>query len=352
MNKISVIVPIYNGEIRLRKCIDSIITQTYENLEVLLINDGSTDHSGKICDEYAKKDNRVKVIHKKNEGVAIARNSGLKAATGEYCTFVDCDDYIEPVMYQEMIKVADQYKCDVVMCDCVKELKEKQLIYTHEIRGGYYDRVQLEKEYFPNLLIMPNVEYPPTISNWLCVFKRMLVVESSGRNSLKIHYEEGIRFSEDLLFGAELLYHANSFYYMKEVCFYHYWMNQNSVTHTFTIDKWKDYVQLHRCIKEIFYNCKIYDFSHQVDLVLLFFVYNSIGDILFTSMISKEEKKKICKKILQTSEVREMFGRLNIWKLPISFKQKIVTFIYKYQMGVNLLIIKGNEDNEKNGVVY
>ena len=352
MNKISVIVPIYNGEIRLRKCIDSIITQTYEKLEILLIDDGSTDYSGKICDEYAKKDNRVKVIHKKNEGVAVARNSGLKAATGEYCTFVDCDDYIESVMYQEMMKVADQYECDVVMCDCVKEFRKKQFIYTHEIRGGYYNRSQIEKEYFQNLLLMSNVEYPPTISNWLLVFKRMLVVEQSGSDLLKIHYKEGIRFSEDLLFGAELLYHANSFYYMKEACFYHYWMNSNSVTHTFTVDKWKDYVQLHGHIKEIFYNCKIYDFSHQVDLVLLFFVYNSMGDILFTSMVSKEEKKKICRKILQTGEVREMFRRLNIWKLPIPFKQKVVTFIYKYQIGVNLLITRGKRHNEKKSVIH
>ena len=352
MNKISVIVPIYNGEIRLRKSLDSIIAQTYEKLEILLIDDGSTDCSEKICDEYAKKDDRVKVIHKKNEGVAVARNSGLRVATGEYCTFVDCDDYIEPVMYQEMMKIADQYDCDVVMCDCVKEFKEKQVIYTHQIRGGYYDRSHLEKEYFQNLLIMPNVEYPPTISNWLCVFKRMLIVENSGKDSLKIHYEEGIRFSEDLLFGAELLYRANSFYYMKEVCFYHYWMNPNSVTHTFTVDKWRDYVQLHGRIKEIFCNCKIYDFSRQVDLVLLFFVYNSIGDILSTSMVSMEQKKKICREILQTGEVKEMFGRLNIWKMPIPFKLKILTLIYKYRKGINLLIIRGNRHNEKKGVIY
>lgn len=95
------------------------------------------------------------------------------------------------------------------MCDCVKEHKDEQQIYTHDIRAGYYNRTQIEKEYFPHLLMMENIEYPPTISNWLCLFKRVLIEEE------KIYYEEGIRYSEDLLFGAEMLYHANSFYYMK-----------------------------------------------------------------------------------------------------------------------------------------
>lgn len=93
-------------------------------------------------------------------------------AIGDYCTFVDSDDYIESEMYQSMIDIAEQYNCDVIMCDCVKEFGTRTEAYTHDIRQGYYDREQLEKEYFPHLLIMPNVEYPPTISNWLCLYRR------------------------------------------------------------------------------------------------------------------------------------------------------------------------------------
>ena len=126
MKKISVIVPVYKVEAVLKKCLDSIITQTYENLEIILVDDGSPDSSGEICDEYSKRDSRVKAIHKKNAGVAAARNSGLKVATGEYCIFVDSDDYIEPIMYQSMIQIAEEYDCDVVMCDCVKEHKDEQ----------------------------------------------------------------------------------------------------------------------------------------------------------------------------------------------------------------------------------
>lgn len=80
-------------------------------------------------------------------------------------------------MYQSMIQIAEEYDCDVVMCDCVKEHKDEQQIYTHDIRAGYYNRTQIEKEYFPHLLMMENIEYPPTISNWLCLFKRVLIEE-------------------------------------------------------------------------------------------------------------------------------------------------------------------------------
>ncbi|OUQ56652.1 hypothetical protein B5E58_10530, partial [Tyzzerella sp. An114] len=93
--KISVIVPIYNVEKYLNRCVDSIINQTYKNLEIILVDDGSPDNCGKICDEYAKKDNRIKVVHKENGGVSSARNVGLNIATGDYIGFVDGDDWID-----------------------------------------------------------------------------------------------------------------------------------------------------------------------------------------------------------------------------------------------------------------
>ena len=92
--KVSVIVPVYRTLEWLARCVQSITGQTYKNLEIILVDDGSPDSSGEICDEYSKRDSRVKAIHKKNAGVAAARNSGLKVATGEYCIFVDSDDYI------------------------------------------------------------------------------------------------------------------------------------------------------------------------------------------------------------------------------------------------------------------
>ena len=114
--KISVIVPVYNTEEYLHRCIDSILGQTYPNLEILLINDGSTDNSGKICEDYARKDTRIKVIHQENKGQSAARNVGLNAATGEYVNFIDSDDWIDPPMYETMMGVMLANNQEVVEC--------------------------------------------------------------------------------------------------------------------------------------------------------------------------------------------------------------------------------------------
>lgn len=172
MRKISIIVPVYQAEKYISKCIESIVNQAYKNLEIILIDDGSTDSSGEICDRYGERDKRIVVVHTPNKGVSAARNCGLDIATGDYITFVDSDDFLDLQMYSEMIQVAEKYSCDVVMCDCIKEFKGKSEKYTHAIREGFYDKEQLKQEYYSQLLITPNIEYPATISNWLCLIKK------------------------------------------------------------------------------------------------------------------------------------------------------------------------------------
>lgn len=171
MPQITVIVPVYKAEQYLEVCIRSILNQTFKDMEIILIDDGSSDKCPAICDEYAKKDQRIKMIHQKNAGIAVARNEGIRNANGEYITFVDSDDYLEPEMYNEMFQNAKAYDCDVVMCDCIKEFGETSSRYTHNIREGYYDRIQIKTEYFPQLLITPDIEYPALISNCLCLYK-------------------------------------------------------------------------------------------------------------------------------------------------------------------------------------
>ncbi|REE25797.1 glycosyl transferase family 2 [Winogradskyella pacifica] len=113
-NKISVIVPVYKVETYLHRCVDSLINQTHKNLEIILINDGSPDSSGEICDRYATKDNRIIVIHKKNEGSSCARNAGLDIVTGDYIAFVDSDDYINELMLETMLNKLLEHNLDVI----------------------------------------------------------------------------------------------------------------------------------------------------------------------------------------------------------------------------------------------
>ena len=114
---ISIIIPVYKVEKYLEKCIQSVINQTYENLQIILVDDGSPDNCGKICVEYAKKDHRIEVIHKSNGGLSDARNKGLEIAKGEYIGFVDSDDYIESDMYEVLYNLLKQYNAYVKICN-------------------------------------------------------------------------------------------------------------------------------------------------------------------------------------------------------------------------------------------
>lgn len=321
---LSIIVPVYKAEKFLIRCTDSILNQTFSNIELILVDDGSPDHCPELCEKIAHKDHRVKVVHQKNSGVSVARNTGLNIATGDYITFVDSDDFIEPDMYEKMLKKAEEYQCDIVMCDCVKDNGTTAVPYTHEIRPGFYDYEQLKEEYYPHLLMMENVEYPATISNCLLLFKKELAAN--------VRYLEGVRFSEDLLFGAQLMYQARSFYYMKGENYYHYWMNMESATHTFAQDKWKDYLKLYQEIRNYFGSILEFDFRSQIDLVLLFFVYNAVGDISRTNELEKIQKRNMMLSILRAKEVKSMFQRTKVLQLPITNKLKVVTLMYKYRM--------------------
>lgn len=330
MPRLSIVVPVYNTEPYLSRCLDSIVGQSFTDFELILVDDGSTDKSPLICDSYSQGDTRVKVIHKKNEGVSVARNTGMKIAQGEYLTVVDSDDWLEKNMYQLMFQYVDEFNTDVVMCDCIKDYSDKSEAYTHDIRSGFYSFEQLKKEYYPHLLMMENVEYPATISNWLIVWKRSIT------NDNGINYLEGVKNSEDLLFGAQIMSLAKSFYYLKGISPYHYCIRNGSSSRSNVSEKWQDYVRLHELARSFFSGKQITDIEHQIDLMLLFFVYNYLGDLRITDNTAEYKIEK-AKTVLDCENVKQMFKAIRINKLPISRKLKILTFLYKNQIGLSML---------------
>lgn len=154
MPELTIIVPVYKVEPYLRRCIDSILNQTFRDFELILIDDGSPDNCGAICDEYAEKDGRITVIHQKNQGVSAARNAGLDIARGTYLGFVDSDDWIEPEMYETMITTAKEKNVDVVVCgfSIFDEFGEHSGISNRE--EGYLSQQQLHEDIYqvPNPL--------------------------------------------------------------------------------------------------------------------------------------------------------------------------------------------------------
>lgn len=219
---ISVIVPIFNAEKYLHRCIKRILAQDYTDYELLLIDDGSTDNSGTICDEYAIKDNRIRVFHKENGGVSSARNWGLDNAIGEYIMFVDSDDYMLPGMLEVMLSTLESKKADLVICG------------TTETGGGYWRPIadvnysinQL-KESFVSLLHTELLSPP-----WNKIYKKEII--RSNR------FCEDISFGEDLLFNIQYLEKCENISFIKESPFYHEKENENSLVVKFNRNRLLD----------------------------------------------------------------------------------------------------------------
>ena len=146
--KISVIVPVYNVEQYLERCVESIVNQTYKNLEIILVNDGSTDNSGELCDELAKKDNRIKVVHKENGGLSDARNNGERESTGEYIIFIDSDDYIHHEMLNTLYNQIVEKNADVSICGVMNVYSNSETPQCSDINMDFVcDKEGFLKEY-------------------------------------------------------------------------------------------------------------------------------------------------------------------------------------------------------------
>lgn len=208
--KISVIVPVYQVENYLPRCLDSILAQSYSNLEIILVDDGSQDRSGKICDQYAKQDNRIHVIHQTNQGVSAARNAGLAVATGDWIGFVDGDDWIEPNMYSYLLELANSYHSSFVQCGFFLEYS-----------------TQKEKAYTPDSVLCLKLEENSCLnwlykyfsySLWCKLFRR--------RNIAELKFDPAYQIGEDLLFNLNFLSQCGEIVIGNKVG-YHYYQNIN-----------------------------------------------------------------------------------------------------------------------------
>ena len=319
---ISVIVPVYNVEKYLKRCVDSILNQDMKEIEIILVNDGSTDSSPSICDKYIKEDSRIKVIHKKNSRVAAARNDGIRVATGKYISFIDSDDWIESNMYKSMYEKAEEFNVDFIMCDLSKKGVDKSYNVSQPISSGFYDKERIKNELFPCLIMFENIEFPPTISNCTCLFKREFLIKNN------IFYDEDIHYCEDSIFGSKAMYNANRFYYMKNKYFYNYFYNSNSTTSTYNKNKWDSYIKINEKMEKYF-NKSDFDFSRQIKINMLYFTLNMLSENGKSNLVFIE-KSKNCKEIMCNNRVRKIFKE---FKIPqVSKGLKIVAILIKYKL--------------------
>ncbi len=212
--KISIIVPVYNVEKYLSRCVDSILRQTYTHFECILIDDGSPDRCGRICDEYAERDKRIVVIHQKNKGVSAARNAGLDVAKGEYVGFVDSDDYIAPEMYQCLVNAIEESNADISYC-AIEHIKENGDRYTERTRIGTVEsQLALTME-----VLLRNDDGGGAV--WNKLFKQKAIED--------LRFEESAKICEDVLFTLTYCTKISSAIFVPEPLYYYYHRPKSAV---------------------------------------------------------------------------------------------------------------------------
>jgi len=300
---ISIIIPVYNVEQYLVRCVDSVINQTYKNLEIILVDDGSTDNSGKICDEYALKDNRIKVIHKKNGGLPSARNAGLDIAIGEYIGFVDSDDYIVSDMYEHLYNLLLNNKADVSCCNFF----------------NFKDNQYVDNQY--------GVDAVLNFGEVLCVKQNVFVWNKLYKRALigNIRVDEKLRLGEDLDFNFKVLRKIKKIAYSKEAKYY-YFYNPNSIIRERKFKKID--LQIITIYEEILKYCKENNFNEA-------FKYNRKKQlnrcVVFLFLIAKEkfiedkESLNFLLKYIRKNLICLLFGNFSV-KLKLCLFLSVINF--------------------------
>lgn len=259
--KVSIVVPIYKVEKYLHRCVDSILNQTYENIEVVLVNDGSPDHCGEIIDEYATADLRVKAVHKKNGGLSDARNAGMKYVIGYYTLFVDSDDWLERNMIEEMVKKSLEYKADVVQSGFYYAYDDYLLFdnhfYSKDASPIVLDRQPLMSELVKNEKVKNFA--------WGKLYKTKIIRD--------ILFEKGVLF-EDVFWAHQVMHRVNKYLILHQPMVY-YRQRNDSIVATYTtrnLDIIRGLKERHRFI-EVFYK-ELTDESYKIILMTSLMHYN------------------------------------------------------------------------------
>ncbi|MCH5270489.1 MAG: glycosyltransferase family 2 protein [Lachnospiraceae bacterium] len=223
---LSIIVPAYNVENYIRECVDSILAQTFTDFELILVDDGSTDSTGRICDDYAGKDSRIRVLHKENGGLVSARKAGLSDATGEYATYVDGDDWIAPSWFADLCNTAKKEDADIVIADFTIAREKYREPFTQIMEGGIFVEDKIRKDIYSCMLCKGeyfSFGFQPSL--WSKLFRRELLVP------YQTAVDERIRLGEDAACFYPCVLEAKKVVYLKGYHGYFYRMRETSISH-------------------------------------------------------------------------------------------------------------------------
>ena len=315
---ISIIIPVYNAECYLGECINSIIEQTYSNLEILLIDDGSIDGSGQICDEFASKDERIKVVHKENGGVSSARNKGLDLAKGKYIAFVDADDFVDKNYISIMYKKCIETQSDLTFCRFAKYINGLKVPVQEDI--PVFLCVDIYSEEFVDFFCR-FFDYKKNIFGSSCrfLFKSQLMLDK--------RFDPSIKVSEDLLFLLSIILEAKCLASVKD-CLYFYRQVGDSASHSYKTNYLNSQLALYMGLEKIY---SLFNFEKQKKL---FQTYNCS---LCHYVLSNEIKFKSTARKVRVQAVRDS---VLYQHLRLKYGLRIPGVLFKLKFLVTWFLVK------------
>lgn len=335
MIKISIIVPIYNGEKYLSRCIKSLLNQTLKEIEIILVNDGSIDGSLEICEKYAKKDSRIVVIDKSNGGVSSARNYGVAKAKGDYIGFVDVDDWIESEMYNNMYKKILDTNTDVCMSNYIIEGKKRYSPIRFDFSDSKFDKSEIRMKIIPNMLAPEDLDSGGTfIHGSVC----RLLIRKKIVDYHNLTFNEKLKMMEDLVYVIELMLSINNVSFDHNE-YYHYMINFDSATRNFEKNALVKREQVSREIHRILNNKNVLEeylerleIRHAyISIDLVSRIFHSESQVSFKNKM--KELKVICndkrlKEILIKTEIKEYTTRKKIIIKAILNENFYILYVY------------------------
>lgn len=336
--KVSVIVPVYNTDLYLNRCMNSLIHQTLKDIEIIIVDDGSKMKCSDLCDEWGKKDKRIRVIHKKNQGLGLARNTGIENAKGKYIAFVDSDDYVAEDMYEKLYDEMERENLDFITSGYWKEFdngyREK---YSNPGIPEYVENEKIYSVLLANMLgSLPN--YPSDDHIGMSVWK--------GLYSNKILQEYKIRFqSERILISEDIVFHIDYMMHVKRAkvlqeAYYYYCQNQGSLTTTYRRDRFEKVVTLYKYEEDVLKKYKIFKYGMlQLQRTFLANIRVCIMQEAARGkyVTSKKEAKRMIKQYCNCKDVKKLLNEYPWIKLPI--KQRVFSLFMKMNCAGILYIL-------------
>lgn len=274
--KLSIIIPVYNVEQYLSACVESVIHQTIKDFEIILVDDGSTDTSGRLCDSFAEQDPRIRVLHKPNGGLMSAWKAGVEIAGGTYVGFVDSDDWVEPDMFFTLLETIERDKSDMVTCGLVKDYSDgrKQTVY-NSIPSGVYDRERIIKEIYPVLLRGNRYSRGILINRVTKLFRREILTDILPELS------DDVSIGEDLLTTFRFLLTAQKVSILQQYTPYHYRINDQSMIKRYSEGKYEKIELLRK--EMLSFDSPDHDFGVQINTDFVRLMLTQMDDeVLFS----------------------------------------------------------------------